>query len=440
MKSISSKKLKGNILIPGDKSISHRLVILSSIAIGKSNIKGILKSDDIMKTIEAMQNFGASIEFSNPYNCLIKGVGLGGLAEPKSALDFGNSGTAVRLIMGLSASHPITTLFVGDESLSMRPMDRVLKSLVNFGSSYSLRKENYLPAILKGSDNPIPFSFELEEPSAQIKSAVLLGALNTPGVTKVKDKFNTRDHTERLLELYGANINIVKKKSVREITIKGIKELKGIDISVPGDPSSALFPIIAALICKNSDITVKNVLINPTRDGAYRVLKNMGADISFLNHRIMAAEEVYDIRVRSSNLKGIIIPRKLSPTMIDDYPILAVAASMAKGKTYFKGVNELRFKESDRFSGILNLLEKSGVRADSKKDDIIIYGKSELKKGDIEIETNLDHRMAMSALVMGLVSKKEVKIDNNETIKTSFPSFYKVMLKIGAKLSKNKNR
>ena len=436
MKSISSKKLKGNILIPGDKSISHRLVILSSIAIGKSNIKGILKSDDIMKTIEAMQNFGASIEFSNPYNCLIKGVGLGGLAEPKSALDFGNSGTAVRLIMGLSASHPITTLFVGDASLSMRPMDRVLKSLVNFGSSYSLRKENYLPAILKGSDNPIPFSFELEEPSAQIKSAVLLGALNTPGVTKVKDKFNTRDHTERLLELYGANINIVKKRSVREITIKGIKELKGIDVSVPGDPSSALFPIIAALICKNSDITVKNVLINPTRDGAYRVLKDMGADISFLNHRIMAAEEVYDIRVRSSNLKGISIPRKLSPTMIDDYPILAVAASMAKGKTYFKGVNELRFKESDRFSGILNLLEKSGVRADSKKDDIIIYGKSELKKGDIEIETNLDHRMAMSALVMGLVSKKEVKIDNDETIKTSFPSFYKVMLKIGAKLSK----
>ena len=436
MKSISSKKLKGNILIPGDKSISHRLVILSSIAIGKSNIKGILKSDDIMKTIEAMQNFGASIEFSNPYNCLIKGVGLGGLAEPKSALDFGNSGTAVRLIMGLSASHPITTLFVGDESLSMRPMDRVLKSLVNFGSSYSLRKENYLPAILKGSDNPIPFSFELEEPSAQIKSAVLLGALNTPGVTKIKDKFNTRDHTERLLELYGANINIVKKRSVREITIKGINELKGIDVSVPGDPSSALYPIIAALICKNSDITVKNVLINPTRDGAYRVLKDMGADISFLNHRIMAAEEVYDIRVRSSNLKGISIPRKLSPTMIDDYPILAVAASMAKGKTYFKGVNELRFKESDRFSGILNLLEKSGVRADSKKDDIIIYGKRELKKGDIEIETNLDHRMAMSALVMGLVSKKEVKIDNDETIKTSFPTFYKVMLKIGSKLSK----
>ena len=436
MKSISSKKLKGNILIPGDKSISHRLVILSSIAIGRSNIKGLLKSDDIMKTIGAMQNFGASIEFKNSFNCSIKGVGLGGLLEPKSALDFGNSGTAARLIMGLSASHSITTLYVGDSSLSIRPMDRVLKPLINFGSNYSLRKDNYLPAILKGSDNPIPFSFDLEEPSAQIKSAVLLGALNTPGITTVKDKFNTRDHTERLLGLYGANINITKKRNAKEISIKGVNELNGIDVSVPGDPSSALFPIIAALICKNSDIIVKNVLINSTRDGAFRVLKNMGADISFLNHRIMAAEDVYDIRVRSSKLRGVDVPRKFSPTMIDDYPILAVAASMAKGKTHFKGINELRFKESDRFTGIINLLEKNGVRVESKKDTIIIHGRCELKKGGIEIKTNLDHRMAMSALIMGLVSKKEIKIDNSETIQTSFPSFYKVMIKVGAKLSK----
>ena len=436
MKSISSKKLKGNILIPGDKSISHRLVILSSIAIGRSNIKGLLKSDDIMKTIGAMQNFGASIEFKNSFNCSIKGVGLGGLLEPKSALDFGNSGTAARLIMGLSASHSITTLYVGDSSLSIRPMDRVLKPLINFGSNYSLRKDNYLPAILKGSDNPIPFSFDLEEPSAQIKSAVLLGALNTPGITTVKDKFNTRDHTERLLGLYGANINITKKRNAKEISIKGVNELNGIDVSVPGDPSSALFPIIAALICKNSDIIVKNVLINSTRDGAFRVLKNMGADISFLNHRIIAAEDVYDIRVRSSKLRGVDVPRKFSPTMIDDYPILAVAASMAKGKTHFKGINELRYKESDRFTGIINLLEKNGVRVESKKDTIIIHGRCELKKGGIEIKTNLDHRMAMSALIMGLVSKKEIKIDNSETIKTSFPSFYKVMIKVGAKLLK----
>ena len=436
MKSISSKKLKGNILIPGDKSISHRLIILSSIAIGRSNIKGILKSDDIMRTIGAMQNFGASIEFISPLNCLIRGVGLGGLLEPKSALDFGNSGTSARLIMGLSASHPITTLYVGDSSLSIRPMNRVLKPLVNFGSNYSLRQDNYLPAIVKGSDNPIPFSFDLGEPSAQIKSAVLLGALNTPGITTVRDKFNTRDHTERLLGLYGANINITKKRNVKEISIKGVSELNGIDVSVPGDPSSALFPIVAALICINSDIIIKNVLINSTRDGAFRVLKNMGADISFLNHRIMAAEDVYDIRVRSSKLRGVDVPRKFSPTMIDDYPILAVAASMANGKTHFKGINELRFKESDRFTGIINLLEKNGVRVESKKDTIIIHGRCELKKGGIEIKTNLDHRMAMSALIMGLVSKKEIKIDNSDTIKTSFPSFYKVMIKVGAKLSK----
>ena len=231
-------------------------------------------------------------------------------------------------------------------------------------------------------------------------------------------------------------ILILLKRNAKEISIKGVNELNGIDVSVPGDPSSALFPIIAALICKNSDIIVKNVLINSTRDGAFRVLKNMGADISFLNHRIIAAEDVYDIRVRSSKLIGVDVPRKFSPTMIDDYPILAVAASMAKGKTYFKGINELRFKESDRFTGIINLLEKNGVRVESKKDTIIIHGRCELKKGGIEIKTNLDHRMAMSALIMGLVSKKEIKIDNSETIKTSFPSFYKVMIKVGAKLSK----
>ena len=436
MKSISSKKLKGNILIPGDKSISHRLVILSSIAIGNSKIKGLLKSDDVMRTVEAMKSFGASINLSNSSNCFINGIGLGGLAEPKTALDFGNSGTSARLIMGLSSSHPITTLFTGDTSLSMRPMQRVLKPLINFGSSFSLREDEFLPAILKGSVSPIPFIFDLNEPSAQIKSAVLLGALNTPGTTIVRDKFNTRDHTERLLELYGANISVKRKKSLKEISIKGIKDLNGIDVNVPGDPSSALFPIVAALICEDSDIIVKNVLINPTRDGAFEVLKEMGANINYLNHRIMAAEDVYDIRVKSSNLSGIDVPKKISPTMIDDYPILAVAASMAKGKTCFRGIGELRFKESDRFNGILNLLKKNGVKVESNKDTITIYGKKELKRGGIEISTNLDHRMAMSALVMGLISIKEVKIDNAKTIKTSFPNFYNLMIKIGAKLFK----
>ena len=435
MKSISSKKLKGNITIPGDKSISHRLVILSSISIGKSTIKGILKSDDIMKSINVMRSFGASIDFTSSNNCVIRGIGLGGLEEPKSALDFGNSGTSARLIMGLSSTHPITTIFTGDDSLSMRPMKRVVKPLLNFGSNFSLRKDNFLPLILKGTDNSIPFNYKLSEPSAQIKSAVLLGALNTPGVTTVIDKFNTRDHTEKLLSLYGAEINISKKNGMKKISIKGVKDLNAIKTNVPGDPSSALFPIIAALICKGSSILVKNVMINPTRDGAFKVLKKMGAKFSFHNHRIIASEDVYDIKVMSSNLKGVDVSKKQAPSMIDDYPILAIAASMSKGKTFFRGLNELKLKESNRFLGILDILNKNGVKVESKKDTIIIYGNRELKKGGIEIKTNLDHRMAMSAIVMGLVSKNEVCIDNAETIKTSFPSFYKTMKKIGANLS-----
>jgi 3-phosphoshikimate 1-carboxyvinyltransferase len=316
-------------------------------------------------------------------------------------------------------------------------MKRVLKPLENFGSNFSLRDNNYLPAIVKGSKLPIPFNFELKEPSAQIKSAILLGALNTPGITKVIDKFNTRDHTERLLELYGADIKINKKSSKKEILVNGINDLKAIDLDVPGDPSSAIFPIIAALICADSDILVKNILINPTRDGAFRVLQEMGAKLDFVNHRILSGEDVYDIRVRSSKLKATIIPKNLAPTMIDDYPIIAVAASNAKGKTIMKGLSELRHKESNRFKGILDLLISSGVKVEFKKDDIIIFGNTNVKLGGFTFTTNLDHRMAMSALIMGMVSKKEIKIDNSDTINTSFPNFYNVMSKIGAKVMRD---
>jgi len=437
MKSISSKKLKGNILIPGDKSVSHRVVILSALSIGKSKITGLLESDDVIKTIEAMKKFGAEIKFKNNGICHINGIGLGGISEPKNPLDFGNSGTSARLIMGLVSTHQITTIFTGDDSLSNRPMKRVLKPLENFGSNFSLRDNNYLPAIVKGSKLPIPFNFELKEPSAQIKSAILLGALNTPGITKVIDKFNTRDHTERLLELYGADIKINKKGSKKEILVNGINDLKAIDLDVPGDPSSAIFPIIAALICADSDILVKNILINPTRDGAFRVLKEMGAKLDFVNHRILSGEDVYDIRVRSSKLKATIIPKNLAPTMIDDYPIIAVAASNAKGKTIMKGLSELRHKESNRFKGILDLLISSGVKVEFKKDDIIIFGNTNIKLGGFTFKTNLDHRMAMSALIMGMVSKKEIKIDNSDTINTSFPNFYNVMSKIGAKVMRD---
>ncbi len=434
MKSISSKKLKGNILIPGDKSVSHRVVILSSLSIGKSKITGLLQSEDVNKTIEVMKKFGAEIKIRNNGICYVNGIGLGGISEPRKPLDFGNSGTSARLIMGLIATHQITAIFTGDDSLSNRPMKRVLKPLENFGSNFSLRDNNYLPAIVKGTKLPIPFKYELNEPSAQIKSAILLGALNTPGITKVIDKFNTRDHTERLLKLYGADIKVNKKGYKKEISIHGIKDLKAVDINVPGDPSSAIFPIIAALICKDSDITVRNILINPSRDGVFRILKEMGAKLDFVNHRIESGENVYDVKVKSSKLKSTVIPRKLAPTMIDDFPVIAVAASKAKGKTIMKGLSELRHKESDRFKGIIDLLSSSGVKVDSKKDDIIIFGNERFKSGGFTYKTNLDHRMAMSALIMGMISKKAIAIDNSDTINTSFPNFFKVMSKIGAKV------
>ena len=304
MKSVISKRLRGNILIPGDKSISHRVVILSSLAIGISKIRGLLLSDDVKKTIDAMDSFGVSIKLSPRGICTINGVGLGGILEPKTALNFDNSGTSARLIMGLVSTHNITSIFTGDNSLSSGTMKRVLKPLTNFGANYSLRKDNFLPAILKGSDLPIPFTYELKEPSAQIKSAILLGALNTPGITKVIDRYNTRDHTERLLDLYGADIEVRKKRNVREISINGVNDLKAINIDVPGDPSSAIFPIIASLVCEGSDIIAKNILINPTRDGAFKVLKDMGAKLEFMNHKILAGEDVYDIRAKYSNLKG----------------------------------------------------------------------------------------------------------------------------------------
>jgi len=436
MKSETSKRLKGNVLIPGDKSISHRIVILSSLEIGISKIKGLLLSYDVKRTIDAMRGFGASIKFSSRGVCTINGVGLGGILEPKSPLNFDNSGTSARLIMGLVSTHNITSIFTGDDSLSSRPMKRVLKPLTNFGANYSLRKDNFLPAILKGSDLPMPFTYELKEPSAQIKSAILLGALNTPGITKVIDRYNTRDHTERLLALYGADINVKKKGRIKEITIGGVNDIQALDIDVPGDPSSAIFPIVASLICEGSDILVKNILINPTRDGAFRVLKDMGAKLEFTNHRILAGEDVYDIRAKYSNLKGVDIKKQLSPTMIDDYPIVAVAASKARGKTIMRGLSELKYKESNRFEGIIGLLNKSGVKVEQKNDNIIIYGKNNLKPGGFEFQTNLDHRMAMSALIMGLISRKRITIDNPKVINTSFPNFYSIMLKIQSKIGK----
>ena len=428
-----SNGLRGEISAPGDKSISHRCVILSSIAIGESRIEGLLGSTDVICTIEAMKSLGANISL-NSNKCIINGIGIGSLIEPKKPLDFGNSGTAARLIMGLVSTHPIKSVFVGDASLSKRPMGRVIDPLTEFGTEFELTSSEFFPIVVNGAKLPIPISYETSVPSAQVKSAVLLAGLNTPGITSVIEKQKTRDHTERLLEIYGYQIDIIEEKQKTKISITGQESLTSVNIVVPGDPSSAAYPVVAGLICKNSNITVKNVLMNPTRDGIYRSLKEMGAKIDFTNKKFQAGENVYDILVESSHLKAIDVPASRAPSMIDDYPVLAVAASIAEGTSIFRGLSELKVKESNRLSGIKHFLEVNGVNVAIKNDDLIIEGNPKGIKGGGIINTNLDHRIAMSSLILGLISDSPVSIDDTKTIDTSFPGFINLMRALGAKI------
>jgi 3-phosphoshikimate 1-carboxyvinyltransferase len=410
---MQSQGLFGEINIPGDKSISHRCVILSSLAVGESKITGILNSSDISCTINAMRSLGSDIHLQ-PDMCTINGIGIGSLAEPEKPLDFGNSGTAARLIMGLVTSHPISSVFIGDESLSKRPMRRVVDPLLG--------------------NLPIPISYDMPIPSAQVKSAILFAGLNTPGVTSIFEKQKTRDHTEKLLDFYGYNVDIKESAEGTKISIVGQQELRPVNINIPGDPSSAAYPAIAGLVCKNSNVTIKNVLDNPTRDGLYKSLIEMGANIEFLNERSNAGEKVHDILVKSSSLKAIEICAKRAPSMIDDYPALAVAASVAEGISIFRGLSELRVKESDRLVGIKYFLEINGVEASISNDDLIIKGNPSGIKGGGLVKTSLDHRIAMSSLILGLVSDNPVYIDDSETINTSFPGFIDLMNKLGARL------
>ena len=428
-----SNGLRGEIFAPGDKSISHRCVILSSIAIGESRIEGLLGSTDVICTIEAMKSLGANISL-NSNKCIINGIGIGSLVEPKKPLDFGNSGTAARLIMGLVSTHPIKSVFVGDASLSKRPMGRVIDPLTEFGTEFELTSSEFFPIVVNGAKLPIPISYETSVPSAQVKSAVLLAGLNTPGITSVIEKQKTRDHTERLLEIYGYQIDIIEEKQKTKISITGQESLTSVNIVVPGDPSSAAYPVVAGLICKNSNVTVKNVLMNPTRDGIYKSLEEMGAKIDFTNKKFQAGEDVHDILVESSHLKAIDVPASRAPSMIDDYPVLAVAASIAEGTSIFRGLSELKVKESNRLSGIKHFLEVNGVNVAIKNDDLIIEGNPKGIKGGGIINTNLDHRIAMSSLILGLISDSPVSIDDTKTIDTSFPGFINLMRALGAKI------
>ena len=433
--SSKSSDLNGEITIPGDKSISHRCVILSSLAIGESKINGLLNSSDVNCTINAMKSFGASIDMSSNDECTVNGIGIGSLKQPDNPLDFGNSGTAVRLMLGLVSTYPIETHFTGDESLTQRPMRRVTDPLTDFGANFELRNKEFLPIVVKGANLPIPITYEMEVASAQVKSAILLAGLNTPGITTVVEKEKTRDHTETLLKYYGYEISQEERNNKNFISLEGQKFLSPVNIKVPGDPSSAAYPVVAGLICKNSNIKIKNVLLNPTRDGLYRCLDEMGAKITYSNKKNEAGEITYDLEVKSSSLKPIDVPAERAPSMIDDYPILAVAASLTNGISIFRGLSELKVKESDRLLGIYNFLSKNGIEVKIDSNNLIINGSIRGPKGGGLVETNLDHRIAMSSIILGMVSDESIRIDDIETIKTSFPNFIELMKKLGARIS-----
>ena len=432
-KSKKSADLSGHIRIPGDKSISHRSLMFGALASGQTRISGLLEGDDVIHTANAMRAMGAKIKKDNDVY-VIHGTGNGCLLEPEQPLDFGNAGTGARLTMGLVGTYAMKTRFIGDASLSKRPMGRILDPLRLMGVQVEASEGDRLPLTLWGAVTPNPITYRVPMASAQVKSAVLLAGLNTPGITTVIEPVMTRDHTEKMLVGFGADLEVeTDNDGVRYIHLEGQGELHGQDITVPGDPSSAAFPIVAALITEGSDITIENVLLNPTRTGLITTLLEMGADISFENKRQTGGEEVADIRVRSSRLKGVKVPKERAPSMIDEYPVLAVAAAFAEGKTVMEGLAELRVKESDRLSAVANGLKKNGVDCEEGKDFLIVTGEPSAKNiGGGTVTTHLDHRIAMSFLVLGLGAEKPVTIDDKRMIATSFPEFMGLMAKLGA--------
>jgi len=421
---------KGQITVPGDKSISHRSLILASQAIGKTYIKGMLEGDDVINTAEALRECGVLIEKQDDF-WYVEGVGVGGLQKPSKALDVGNSGTGVRLLMGLLATYNFEVEFTGDESLKKRPMGRVITPLNKMGVTIK-SNDGKLPITVQGNDNLSPITYESPVASAQLKSCIILAGLNIAGKTSVIEKQKTRDHTELMLKYIGADIEVKEEGDSYISTISGQKELIAKDFIVPSDPSSAAFMIVAALIVPNSMIEVKNILMNDTRIGLIDTLIDMGGDIEIINQRNSAGEKIADLVVKSSRLTAVNVPASRAPSMIDEYPILSVAASVAEGTTVMNGVEELKVKESDRMASIINGLKSCGVDVDYTDDSISVTG-GEVKGGAL-IETFMDHRIAMSFLVLGMVSDKKISIDDYRMIATSFPDFIDIMNNCGAKI------
>jgi 3-phosphoshikimate 1-carboxyvinyltransferase len=431
-----SGPLAGRIRVPGDKSISHRALMLGSLAVGRTRIAGLLEGEDVLRTAEAMRRMGAGIVCEADGDWVVDGVGVGGLAEPDDIIDLGNSGTGARLLMGVVAGHPITVFFTGDASLRRRPMARAAEPLRRMGARITARDGTRLPLAITGAAEALPIVYELPVPSAQVKSAVLLAGLNAPGETTIVERLATRDHSERMLRHFGAAVAVEETSGGgRRVTLTGQPELVAADIIVPGDPSSAAFPAVAALLCDGSDIVIENVGINPLRTGLYDTLAEMGAKIEFRDRRTAGGEPVADLVVKASKLKGVEVPASRAPSMIDEYPILAVAAACAKGRTVMRGLGELRVKESDRLAAIAAGLAACGIRAEIAGDDLTVEGSGGKPPGGGHIVTRLDHRPAMAFLIFGMAARDPVSIDDGEPIATSFPDFVALMNGLGAKIA-----
>jgi 3-phosphoshikimate 1-carboxyvinyltransferase len=432
-----SPPLRGIATVPGDKSISHRALIFGALALGETRIEGLLEAADVIHTASAMRALGADTVRDADGIWHVHGRGVGGLSEPEDVLDFGNSGTGSRLVMGAVATTRMTTIFTGDGSLRRRPMGRVLKPLAQFGAEYWAREHNFMPVALRGAERPISIDCELSVASAQVKSALLLAALNAPGRTRIVQRQLTRDHSEKMLTAFGANVRVEALAGGGEvIELDGERELEPCTIRVPRDPSSAAFAIVAALLVPGSDIEVPAVLLNPRRAGLIKVLQEMGADIVIGNLAESGGEQIGDLRVRASTLRGISVPPGIAPSMIDEYPALAVAAAFAEGRTRMAGLEELAVKESDRLSATANALRACGVNVGIHGAELTVEGRGAGGvPGGARVATEMDHRIAMAFLTLGLASRDPVSVDDVSMIATSFPTFESLLRDLGADLS-----
>ncbi len=430
LSAVRAKALSGRVRVPGDKSISHRALMFGALATGTTRIRGLLEGEDVVNTAKAVTALGAPAHKEGD-TWVVKGRGVGGLAQPSGPIDFGNSGTGTRLMMGVVAGNAVTVTVTGDASLTKRPMRRVLGPLKQMGLQVAEDRET-LPLTLTGSDTLVPIVYELPVPSAQVKSAILLAGLHAAGETTVIESEPTRDHTERMLGYFGAEVRTAVKDRKTFITVKGDAEMVGRDVVVPGDPSSAAFLISAAVLVPGSDVTVEGVLVNDTRIGLYATLQEMGADVTLANRREEGGEPIADIRARHSKLKGVTVPAARAPSMIDEYPVLAAVAAFAQGDTVMHGLAELKVKESDRLAATAAGLKANGVRARIDGDTLIVHGTGGNVPGGGTVATHLDHRIAMAFLTMGLASEAPVTVDDTAMIATSFPQFQSLMETLGA--------